>query len=570
MFCMNCGLELPEDAKFCRECAMPLTSCVECGEDLPKRAKFCWKCGKPQRTTVGSAATGMHGLSGLGDQEEGTLHSDTPKDPEGVLPQHSESAMRFMQMNMPKPAAEAPAAGGAVSPFKPAGSARRESNVSSYNAVGAPSAFKPASEKKSKDKPGAGKDKAPSASGPFKPIESKPSAPSARVSASPRPSFRPGAGSADDTAKETSRPASQFGAAPRASAPAAPSAPISSAFKPIGSANNTAAASRPAVSRPSASGPAASSSAASRPAASQLGAAPRASAPAAPSAPSPVSSAFKPLAAKEPEKPAPKAAPAPKAEPAAAPSPVSSAFKPLGSLKQETQSLRSQATSSYTSNAFKPLETKEPEKTEPASPLSSSFSAAFKPFAAKEPEKPEVKAEEPKAEEPKSVLGFASFLAALESEDIGEAPKRPGNPGSMFHMNSNSGPMSSLGGDSDSGLGSGSMSSLGSSEGSLSSSDDSGLSGLGSLGSFGSLGSSGSLGSDSLGGGDEGKLHENTDSSARFFPRPAANTVTVSPKPAPRASSPAEPSPFRPITSSNDDQPYVREPGASPFKPLNQ
>ena len=190
MFCMNCGLELPEDAKFCRECAMPLTSCVECGEDLPKRAKFCWKCGKPQRSTVGSESLGLHGLSGLGDQEEGLHHSESAMDPEGVLPQHSESAMRFMQMNMPKPAAEAPAAGGAASPFKPAGSARRESNVSSYNAVGAPSAFKPASEKKSKDKPGAGKDKAPSASGPFKPIESKPSAPSARVSASPRPSFR--------------------------------------------------------------------------------------------------------------------------------------------------------------------------------------------------------------------------------------------------------------------------------------------------------------------------------------------------------------------------------------------
>ena len=249
MFCMNCGLELPEDAKFCRECAMPLTSCVECGEDLPKRAKFCWKCGKPQRSTVGSESLGLHGLSGLGDQEEGLHHSESAMDPEGVLPQHSESAMRFMQMNMPKPAAEAPAAGGAASPFKPAGSARRESNVSSYNAVGAPSAFKPASEKKSKDKPGAGKDKAPSASGPFKPIESKPSAPSARASASPRPSFRPGAGSADDTAKETPRPASQFGAAPRASAPAAPSAPISSAFKPLGSLKQETQSLRSQLSR---------------------------------------------------------------------------------------------------------------------------------------------------------------------------------------------------------------------------------------------------------------------------------------------------------------------------------
>ena len=48
MYCMNCGKELPEGAKSCRECGTPLYTCDSCGEVLYKGAKFCWKCGKEQ------------------------------------------------------------------------------------------------------------------------------------------------------------------------------------------------------------------------------------------------------------------------------------------------------------------------------------------------------------------------------------------------------------------------------------------------------------------------------------------------------------------------------------------
>ena len=127
MFCMNCGLELPEDAKFCRKCASPLTSCPECGEDIPKRAKYCWKCGKSLATVSVS--------SGLKEPEEPASLLDEPEsDPENVLPAKSDNASIFARMSSAK-SAEASHQNGAPSPFKQSAGAKRESSASAYSPV---------------------------------------------------------------------------------------------------------------------------------------------------------------------------------------------------------------------------------------------------------------------------------------------------------------------------------------------------------------------------------------------------------------------------------------------------
>ncbi len=48
MQCPRCGHDNRAQAKFCEECASPLTrSCVKCGNPLPPTAKFCPECANP-------------------------------------------------------------------------------------------------------------------------------------------------------------------------------------------------------------------------------------------------------------------------------------------------------------------------------------------------------------------------------------------------------------------------------------------------------------------------------------------------------------------------------------------
>src|SRR5262249_59310958 len=46
--CPRCQTENPPQAKFCLECASPLTqACASCGTSLPPAAKFCPECAHP-------------------------------------------------------------------------------------------------------------------------------------------------------------------------------------------------------------------------------------------------------------------------------------------------------------------------------------------------------------------------------------------------------------------------------------------------------------------------------------------------------------------------------------------
>jgi len=58
MFCLNCGKELPDDAKFCSGCGKQIETkekeiintvpvCSSCGEKIITGNKFCIKCGNP-------------------------------------------------------------------------------------------------------------------------------------------------------------------------------------------------------------------------------------------------------------------------------------------------------------------------------------------------------------------------------------------------------------------------------------------------------------------------------------------------------------------------------------------
>ena len=45
MRCSNCGVENPDTARFCIECAAPFAQrCPSCGAKNPPRAKFCSQC----------------------------------------------------------------------------------------------------------------------------------------------------------------------------------------------------------------------------------------------------------------------------------------------------------------------------------------------------------------------------------------------------------------------------------------------------------------------------------------------------------------------------------------------
>src|SRR5690349_14161524 len=48
MTCPRCQQDNPPQAKFCLECAAPLTvRCTHCGTQLPGAAKFCFECATP-------------------------------------------------------------------------------------------------------------------------------------------------------------------------------------------------------------------------------------------------------------------------------------------------------------------------------------------------------------------------------------------------------------------------------------------------------------------------------------------------------------------------------------------
>jgi hypothetical protein len=54
MTCPRCQTENPARAKFCLECAAPLTArCANCGSQLPAAAKFCLECAHPVGGTTG-------------------------------------------------------------------------------------------------------------------------------------------------------------------------------------------------------------------------------------------------------------------------------------------------------------------------------------------------------------------------------------------------------------------------------------------------------------------------------------------------------------------------------------
>jgi ribosomal protein L40E len=46
MKCVKCGVELPGDANFCKECKAPQRLvCKKCGSSVLTDAKFCLNCG---------------------------------------------------------------------------------------------------------------------------------------------------------------------------------------------------------------------------------------------------------------------------------------------------------------------------------------------------------------------------------------------------------------------------------------------------------------------------------------------------------------------------------------------
>jgi hypothetical protein len=55
MRCPRCQQGNPPQAKFCQECAAPLTRvCANCGTQLPPTAKFCFECAHPMSIVSGA------------------------------------------------------------------------------------------------------------------------------------------------------------------------------------------------------------------------------------------------------------------------------------------------------------------------------------------------------------------------------------------------------------------------------------------------------------------------------------------------------------------------------------
>src|SRR5215468_5917333 len=79
MRCSKCGVENPDRAKFCVECAAPFARrCPSCSTENPPTAKFCLECAKPLDSAVArplrvpetstpiklNAETGDHSIEG--------------------------------------------------------------------------------------------------------------------------------------------------------------------------------------------------------------------------------------------------------------------------------------------------------------------------------------------------------------------------------------------------------------------------------------------------------------------------------------------------------------------------
>ena len=57
MSCPQCQSELPEGAKFCKECGRKVeAACPECGKGVPPDSKFCLECGCDLRKPAGLPA----------------------------------------------------------------------------------------------------------------------------------------------------------------------------------------------------------------------------------------------------------------------------------------------------------------------------------------------------------------------------------------------------------------------------------------------------------------------------------------------------------------------------------
>src|SRR5437879_2601829 len=66
MRCQNCSAENPQGAKFCIQCAAPLSrKCGRCGADNPAEAKFCAQCATPLDAVAQIRAEGKPGGGGL-------------------------------------------------------------------------------------------------------------------------------------------------------------------------------------------------------------------------------------------------------------------------------------------------------------------------------------------------------------------------------------------------------------------------------------------------------------------------------------------------------------------------
>ena len=74
MKCLKCQHLNDIGAKFCAECASPLTTtCAYCGNQLQPTAKFCSECGRPTYLLTGSTVGSPNSRS-----EFGSLGSYTP------------------------------------------------------------------------------------------------------------------------------------------------------------------------------------------------------------------------------------------------------------------------------------------------------------------------------------------------------------------------------------------------------------------------------------------------------------------------------------------------------------
>ena len=59
MNCPSCGCENPDSAKFCGDCATPLSAsvvCAACGTENPRNQRFCHECAGPLSASTSAAA----------------------------------------------------------------------------------------------------------------------------------------------------------------------------------------------------------------------------------------------------------------------------------------------------------------------------------------------------------------------------------------------------------------------------------------------------------------------------------------------------------------------------------